>query len=239
MKKVLTLYALLFGVFAGSYAQQIKKNAPVFDDYLPLLQQAGYNVFTYDISALKDTTYNITFIIREYAAGKHLQDKDLRIGLRANRYMLAEFDEADRAQAIADGIAEDAANGVFRLATKIGIGFTPSQSDTLQNILFRAYGKEPLAQSGSRVVLRDVRMDNERADNESRNFIRYTFREFKEEPFATDTFIPLLMYASFWWDAEHNIYRFCGDSELTRDMSSSLLKDSPHYYIIGVEFNKQ
>lgn len=113
------------------------------------------------------------------------------------------------------------------------------ENDSLQNIIFRLYGKEPLAQSGHRVVLRDVRMDNERADNKSRNFIKYAFREFKEEQFATGTFIPLLMYGSFWWDAKHNIYRFCGDSELTRDMTSSLLKDSPHYYIIGVEFNKQ
>lgn len=239
MKKLLLLPLLLFALCASGYAQEIKKNDATFNDYLPLLQKAGYNVFCYDISLLKDTTYNITFTIREYAGGEHLKDKDKRIGVRTNRYMLADFDEADRAQAIADGIAEDAANGIFRLATKFQIGFTPVENDSLQNIIFRVYGKEPLAQSGHRVVLRDVRMDNERADNKSRNFIKYGFREFKEEQFATGTFIPLLMYGSFWWDAKHNIYRFCGDSELTRDMSSSLLKDSPHYYIIGVEFNKQ
>ena len=57
MKKVLTLCALLFGVFAGSYAQQIKKNTQNQDG------QAGLDgtiskteLFPPEIPSLEDVT---------------------------------------------------------------------------------------------------------------------------------------------------------------------------------------
>ena len=67
-------------------------------------------------------------------------------------------------------------------------------------------------------------------------FFQVAWRNFKLEIFEKGKFIPLLMYGSAWWDADCECYRFCGDSELSPDMTSELFKDSPHYFIIGVKF---
>ena len=32
-----------------------------------------------------------------------------------------------------------------------------------------------------------------------------------------NTFIPLALYGSFWWDSNYKICRFCGEKELTED----------------------
>ena len=45
-------------------------------------------------------------------------------------------------------------------------------------------------------------------------------------PLNKETFIPLVMYSSFWYDAEHNVTRCCGTA-------SDIAQHSPHYYAIG------
>ncbi len=47
-KRLSTLLFALISLCAG--AQEIKSIKASFDDYLSLLQEAGYNVFVYDIS---------------------------------------------------------------------------------------------------------------------------------------------------------------------------------------------
>jgi hypothetical protein len=47
------------------------------------------------------------------------------------------------------------------------------------------------------------------------------------------------LFGSSWYDERFNIYRFCGENEINPDMSSEILKDVPHYYVIGVKFNKK
>lgn len=39
-------------------------------------------------------------------------------------------------------------------------------------------------------------------------------------------------YASFWFDEKYSIIRFCGAKEIDPDMSTEILKDTPHYYVI-------
>ena len=54
-----------------------------------------------------------------------------------------------------------------------------------------------------------------------------------------NTFIPLALYGSFWWDSNYKICRFCGEKELTEEniMESEYFKHSPHYYVIGAIFS--
>lgn len=63
----------------------------------------------------------------------------------------------------------------------------------------------------------------------------YGSRAFAAQPFEVDVKIPLLMYGSFWKD-EKGIVRFCGSAEL--ELDDEMMKDSPHYYIFGVELRK-
>ncbi len=48
--------------------------------------------------------------------------------------------------------------------------------------------------------------------------------------------IPLILYGSAWLDEKYNIIRFCGEKEIDPEMKAEILKDIPHYYIIGIEF---
>ena len=58
--------------------------------------------------------------------------------------------------------------------------------------------------------------------------------EFKE-----NEFIPLILLGSGWFDERFNIFRFCGESEIEPDMSSEILKEVPHHYVLGVIFIKK
>ncbi len=58
-KRLSTLLFALISLCAG--AQEIQGIKASFDDYLPLLQESGYNVFAYDISSLKDNASHVEF----------------------------------------------------------------------------------------------------------------------------------------------------------------------------------
>ena len=65
------IFVLLTGIIFcfQANAQEVKRTEPDISDYIPLLNAAGYDVYTFDISSLKDETYNIELIVREYVDG--------------------------------------------------------------------------------------------------------------------------------------------------------------------------
>ncbi|MCL2502285.1 MAG: DUF5041 domain-containing protein, partial [Bacteroidales bacterium] len=70
-------------------------------------------------------------------------------------------------------------------------------------------------------------------------FFSYNTRPFKISEFKEDEFIPLILLGSSWYDERYNVFRFCGEKQIEPDMSSEILKDVPHYYVIGVRFVKK
>ena len=48
-------------------------------------------------------------------------------------------------------------------------------------------------------------------------------------PLEKETFIPLVYYSSFWYDAEDKVTRCCGSI-------SDITPNCPHYYILGIKF---
>lgn len=50
--------------------------------------------------------------------------------------------------------------------------------------------------------------------------------------------IPLLLYGSGWVDTSvqgRELIRFCGESQIDPAMKADILKETPHYYVIGLE----
>ena len=88
----------------GVNAQELKRTEPDFSDYIPLLKAAGYEVYTFDISSLKDNTYNLSFVIREYAKGERVSgsDNDVVSFTVASRRMISELPEASQKQLLAE-----------------------------------------------------------------------------------------------------------------------------------------
>ena len=227
-KRLSTLLFALISLCAG--AQEIKSIKASFDDYLSLLQESGYNVFAYDISSLKDNASHVEFSVKEYVNGDLVDASNSHSCVFQLILRISEFSEEDQKEIKAMGIADDKENDIFRLATRLKIGFTPVIGDTIQEVQFEVAGKVLMGGSGKWLKLHDSRVDK------SHRKLDYSTRPFKVEGFEKDKFIPLVLYAAPWWDKNYEIYRFCGETEIPSDMNSDILRLSPHYFIIGVEF---
>lgn len=63
----------------------------------------------------------------------------------------------------------------------------------------------------------------------------YSWRSYSKTGWLLNQKIPLLVYASSWWDEKYSIERFCGTVDLSSDLveAQTLLASSPHYYVIS------
>ena len=99
-----------------------------------------------------------------------------------------------------------------------------------QRVQFEVAGKVQMALFSKLLSLRDNRVDK------SHRKLDYYTRPFIIDGFEKGKFIPLVLYAAPWWDEKYETYRLCGETKIPADMSSQVMKLSPHYFIIGVEF---
>lgn len=209
--------------------KRIVSQDAVFGDYLPLLEKAGYKVYSFDISAFQDSMRTFTVDVREYEYGK-------RTGYRGgyvnfpNMMMLADFTESQQKEILAEGNADDPARGIYRLSEKLTLSFAPGKDDA-QTVLYASM--QGLGESSWVLPLRPIVSRFERFNGS----YAYGHRPFELDTFEEDEFIPLAMYGSFWDDG--GIVRFCGERVLPSDMSSDMMKLIPHYYVVGVTVSSE
>ena len=105
---------------------------------------------------------------------------------------------------------------------KLIIGFLPSETDSLAQYCF---SWENTLSYHSSLKLKQIFW-------ESANKYIYSYRS---DPFEStsslekETFIPLVYYSSFWYDAKDKVTRCCGSI-------SDITPNSPHYYILGIKY---
>lgn len=228
----------IFIILAGTIfslavnAQELKRTEPDLSDYIPLLNAAGYEVFTFDLSSLKDETYNIEFIIREYSKGALVKDPS-EDGPRFyinNRRMLSDFPEETQKEILSSkGPFYDLDKGILTLAEKLSIGFTPS-ADSLKRVTITL---ENMAALGQLLSLKPLTVPQYEGK------YLYEYRPFKVGALQLGDFTPLVLVGSFWYDEEAQLVRFCGENELAADLSSEMLSLIPHYYVIGMRVTKK
>ncbi|MGN1219923.1 MAG: DUF5041 domain-containing protein [Candidatus Cryptobacteroides sp.] len=213
-------------------AQEIKKIDATMQDYVELLKAKGYEAWPFDISCLKDSTYTLAFEVKEYTGGQESEISSKQYRGRKNRTMVSDFMWRELSTEELEDIKRnsyDYEKGVYSLAEKIMIGFTPNDVDSV------AYARISIENMGSMAVdLKLKPIDNPLYE---KPLYKYLSRPFKPGKFEEGKFIPLVLYCSFWYDAKHNIVRCCGAKEIDPSMTSEILKDSPHYYVIGVSFS--
>ena len=74
MKKLNYIFVLLSLCMVTSVsAQSVKPQEATMDDYLPLLQASGYQVYSFDISEFLNDTYHFSFKIKEYVNREEVQ----------------------------------------------------------------------------------------------------------------------------------------------------------------------
>lgn len=76
---------------------------------------------------------------------------------------------------------------------------------------------------------------------EKYNSYVYYPRPFQFKPVKTEEklTIPCILYASAWLDTQYNFIRFCGEKEIDPEMKANILLYVPHYYVLGLEFQKE
>ena len=235
MKKTL-LIAFLSVISFASRAQEVKPIEASIEDYIALLNQNGYQAYSFDISPIKDTTYQVQFEVREYVADNPdpVSVQPYGIGLK-NRTMVKEFfwrelSEEEVAEIKVSSV--DYENGVYSCSEKITVGFLPCENDSTK--VARVF-LDNQGNLGFGLKLKPINHSGAYDDH-----IMYQYRAipFKASAFEEGKFIPLAAYTSFWFDAQYNIIRSCGATELDPDFSTEILDYIPHYYVIGVVFTK-
>ena len=233
--KLLVIAALAF-VGLTMQAQEVKPIEASVEDYIALLNQNGYQAYSFDISPMKDTTYQVHFEVREYVAD-NLEPVSIQpYGRRLkNRTMVKDFfwrELSEEEVAEIKAASVDYENGVYSRSEKITVGFLPCENDSTK------VGRVFLDKQGNFGFSLKLKPINHYGAYDNQVIYQYRTLPFKPSAFEEGKFIPLAAYTSFWFDAKYSIIRSCGATELDPDMSTEILKDTPHYYVIGVVFTK-
>ena len=220
--------AMLALVAMAGQGQTIKRVEASLEDFMEHMAMYGYEVFTYDISSLRDSVSGFTIVIREYNQQGMIDEKKL-YGFRT-KTLISDFNEQDQKSIYEEKDGDDMERGIYRLAKTLSVGFSPVQSDSIETITLRSSRNDA---SPWKLMLKPI-------PGAPQTIYRYQKAPYQPTSFALDTFIPLVFYGSFWWDEQAKGWRFCGETELTEEKAktSDYFKYCPHYYIIGVVFHK-
>ena len=136
MKKTISALVLFSIISLASRAQEVKPIEASIEDYIALLNQNGYQAYSFDISPIKDTTYQVQFEVREYVADNPdpVSVQPYGIGLK-NRTMVKEFfwrelSEEEVAEIKVSSV--DYENGIYSRSEKITVGFLPCDNDSTE-----------------------------------------------------------------------------------------------------------
>ena len=225
MKRPISASLLALVAMAGQ-TQEIKRVTASSEDFMEHMAMYGYEVFSFDISSLRDSVSGLTFFVREY--DKKGQINEESIAELNTRSMISCFPEEDQKEIYATKDADDLEHGIYRFSKTLSIGFSPVQSDSIEYITIRTSRLNSLK---GKLIQKPISGLAEPT---------YSYRAVPYQPsaFSVGKFTPLVLYCSFWSDGE--IYRCCGDVEMTeeKEKESDYFKYSPHYYILGVVFHK-
>ena len=131
-----------------------------------------------------------------------------------------------------NGMVSEVKGQRLKMAKTLSIGFSPRQS--VQSDSMVTVSVHPEHQNG---LARDLVLKS--VPNAPETFYLYEKVPIRVSALRPNTFIPLALYGSFWWDSNYKICRFCGEKELTEEniRESEYFKHSPHYYVIGAIFS--
>ena len=221
MNRLITIFACLCVMSSIVGGRELRLKTTSFEDYIPLLENAGFHLESFDISDLADSSYYIQLQIREYEAGK----TDFKTNM-----MPYALDNRTMANELKDTIipAEEMAvpeKGIYTLGRKVNIGLR-SVTDSTKTVLMDIpeIGTMPLS-------LKMRKVHNPETGDDI--MIEYDARPFKVDSIRINDFTPLVWVGSFWWDGDFKIFRCCGENEIS-SLSSEIVDNSPHYYVIGI-----
>lgn len=228
MKRLLSVICALLAA-ATVCGQQIRSRAVGFDDFRTLLEAAGYEAFGFDLTEFLsgEDRYDMAVYIKEYEEGREIHSRKIPCG--PNKVLVTDFPEESRGEIARDRMADPEA-GVYTQAEGLTIGFYPSGVDSTKMLNIRI---PEMREANQRLTLRSI------TSASGYTLTRYYTRPFVVDSFESGKFIPLVFFGSMWFDAKHNLFRFCGENEIVPDLSSEIVGNIPHFYVIGIEFTEK
>ena len=159
--------------------------------------------------------------------------------LKAKGYSVFSFDTKDFKDALVEPVIMEYVKGeepkdalgfnwTVQMGEKLLIGFAPSGNDS--TVIFNFQFTESI-HIDSHLLLKPIKVPGKPEEHD----YKYEPRPFKlAAPFEKEKIIPLVLYGSYWYEAETGAYRFCGDGSIKPDLSSDVVKETPHFYVLGI-----
>lgn len=231
MKKQFILLAFAISCFTlsmhGQEANQpkIKSSEIEIADIVSALEMNDYRFARFDLSEFLSGDYIVSFYIQEFD-GKNLKNLE-NFNIGKNRMPITDIPEDQREEAMkSKGLSKDAA--YFRQLESLSVYFIPKTDSTITiAVNMPEFGKYSKVLKLKQIVTPKYSM------------YMYDTRPFQIGDMKLGENIPLLMYGSGWWDEKSNICRMCGERFLKPDLSGEIMKNIPHYYIVGIKIDKQ
>ena len=117
----------------------------------------------------------------------------------------------------------------FPIGEKLVIGFAPSSNDSTYVYSFQSVGGGGFNATLKLQPVFAPEMSTKQA-------YRYESRPFElVAPVETGKVIPLVLFGSYWYEQETGVSRFCGEKVINPDLSSDIVKNIPHFYVLGIK----
>jgi hypothetical protein len=181
-------------------------------ELLKALEIAGIRVFSIPVSPAFDKEYKLSVSVDEYVKGEKVNSIPILNG--SNTYI---------------HFPGDTMPPSFDYIPKLTL-FTKDE-DTIQTLSVHHYGG-----SRSGIVLKKTKI--EEWQRPGTQF--YNWRAYSKTDWKLNEEVPLLVYASAWYDEKFKIFRFCGVVDLSHseEATQELFDNSPHYYVINMKVSE-
>ena len=185
---------------------------PISDiDLLKVLDMLGIGIFDISIFPVFEKEYKLSVNLDEYVEGKKINSNDIIYtpgGKNIYIYWVKDTVEQKDVR-------------YFDYIPKLT--FLTKDSDTTMTIDLHTYANNS---RGIKLKKNKVR------DNQF-----YDWRSYSKIDWKLNEEVPLLVYASSWYDEHIRADRFCGVEDLSMDEKETkeLLEKSPHYYVINIK----
>ena len=182
-------------------------------DILAALELLGVRIFDIPISPAFEKEYSLSVKLDEYVDGKKINSRDIlpnHPAFKGNTY----------SHYIEDSIGEKDV-WYFDYISKMTF-FSKDNDSTIILKLSHLAGNI----GGIKMKKKTVREGQ-----------FYTWRSYSKVDWKLNEEVPLLVFASSWYDEQFKFDRFCGTVDLSRDEEATkeLFDNSPHYYLISLK----
>lgn len=201
----------------------IKQNSITANHLQSLLSLLNSHAYSFDLTSFNQKDVSITFYIEEFYEGNIVDKNSFPIG--HNKVDLNKLSPA-YAESLRKRLHLSPDSTTYTRLSEINIYLTP-KNDSVDFVSFEA---PEMAQVTKLLKKRPNKEGTQQGETAS---YRVSSFELDLGDFSKKEY-PLLLYSAFWWDQKYNFYRNCQD-KLTPDMSGEFLKNTSHYYILGVQ----